>query len=108
MDKNKQTAINAIDAKAALVAQVSDAIWGYAELSLMEEQSAEKFCEVLTKEGFTVEKGICNIPTAFAASFGSGKPHIGILAEYDALSGLSQKAAATTCWGPVLWPPSSA
>lgn len=95
MDKNKQTAINAIDAKAALVAEVSDAIWGYAELSLMEEQSAEKFCEVLTKEGFTVEKGICNIPTAFAASFGSGKPHIGILAEYDALSGLSQKAGAT-------------
>lgn len=95
MDKNKQTAIDAIDAIDALVSEVSDAIWGYAELSLMEFQSADKFCEVLTQEGFQVEKGICNIPTAFAASFGSGKPHIGILAEYDALSGLSQKAGAT-------------
>jgi len=92
MDKNKQLALDAIDAKAALVAEVSDAVWGYAELSLMEFKSAEKFCAVLEKEGFAVEKGICNIPTAFAASFGSGKPHIGILAEYDALSGLSQKA----------------
>lgn len=95
MDKNKQLAIDAIDAKAALVSDVSDAIWDYAELSLMEFRSAEKYCAVLEKEGFAVEKGICNIPTAFAASFGSGKPHIGILAEYDALSGLSQKAGAT-------------
>lgn len=96
MDKNKQIAIDAIDAKAALVAEVSDAVWEYAELSLMEFKSADKFCEVLTREGFQVEKGICNIPTAFAASFGSGKPHIGILAEYDALSSLSQKAGGLT------------
>ncbi len=95
MDKNKQAAIDAIDAKAPLIAEVSDAIWEYAELSLMEFKSADKFCEVLTQEGFTVERGICNIPTAFAASFGSGRPHIGILAEYDALSGLSQKAGQT-------------
>lgn len=94
MDMNKQTAIDAIDAKAALVADVSDAIWDYAELSLMEEKSADKYCEALEKEGFQVEKGICNIPTAFSASFGSGRPVIGILAEYDALSGLSQKAGS--------------
>ena len=92
MDKNKQAAVDAIDAKAPLIAEVSDAIWEYAELSLMEFKSADKFCAVLEKEGFAVERGICNIPTAFAASFGSGKPHIGILAEYDALSGLSQRA----------------
>ncbi|MCI9263578.1 MAG: amidohydrolase [Oscillospiraceae bacterium] len=95
MDKNKQAAVDAIDAKAPLIAEVSDAIWEYAELSLMEFKSADKFCEVLTQEGFTVERGICNIPTAFAASFGSGRPHIGILAEYDALSGLSQRAGKT-------------
>ena len=91
MDLNKQAAVAAIDGKAGLIAEVSDAIWEYAELSLQEEKSAEKFCAVLEREGFRVEKGICNIPTAFAASFGSGRPHIGILAEYDALSGLSQK-----------------
>lgn len=94
MDKTKQLAIAAIEAKASLVTQVSDAIWDYAELSLQEEKSAEKYCEVLKKEGFTVEKGICNIPTAFSASFGSGRPVIGLLAEYDALSGLSQKGGA--------------
>ena len=94
MDQNKQTALAAIDAKAALVAQVSDAVWEYAELSLMEFKSADKYCEVLEKEGFAVERGICNIPTAFSASFGSGRPVIGLLAEYDALSGLSQKAGA--------------
>lgn len=44
------------------------------------------------KEGFEVERGTCNIETAFAASYGHGRPYIGILAEYDALSGLSQEA----------------
>lgn len=94
MDQNKQAAMGVIDAKAAVVSGVSDAIWEYAELSLQEEKSAAKYCEVLAKEGFSVEKGICGIPTAFAASFGSGKPVIGLLAEYDALSGLSQKAGS--------------
>ena len=91
MDQQKQAAIHHIDAKADLVCEVSDAVWAYAELSLQEFKSAEKFCAVLEQEGFTVEKGICGIPTAFAASFGAGRPHIGLLAEYDALSGLSQK-----------------
>lgn len=94
MEKNKQAAVAAIDGKAELVREVADAIWEYAELSLQEEKSAAKYCQVLEKEGFTVEKGICGIPTAFSASFGSGKPVIGLLAEYDALSGLSQKGGA--------------
>ena len=51
MDKNKQAAVDAIDAKAPLIAEVSDAIWEYAELSLMEFKSADKFCAVLEKEG---------------------------------------------------------
>ena len=104
MDPNKQAAVAAIENKAGLIAQVADDIWSYAELSLQEEKSADKFCEVLTKEGFQVERGICNIPTAFAASFGSGRPHIGILAEYDALSGLSQKKGSDTR-EEALWPP---
>lgn len=96
MNKEKQTAIAAIEAKKELIADVADQIWGYAELSLQEVKSARLYCEMLEKEGFRVERGICNIETAFSASYGSGRPMIGILAEYDALSGLSQKAASLT------------
>ena len=94
MTKEKECALAAIDAGADLVRSVADRIWEYAELSLQESKSAECYCEVLEKEGFQVERGICNIETAFSASFGSGRPVIGILAEYDALSGLSQKAGS--------------
>lgn len=86
----KETALAAIEAKRRQIADVADRIWDYAELSLQEFQSAELYCDILEKEGFRVQSGICGIETAFAASFGSGKPVIGILAEYDALSGLSQ------------------
>ena len=94
MTKEKQAAVAAVEAKRDLVAQVADSIWDYAELSLQETRSAALYCEVLEKEGFTVEKGICNIATAFSASYGSGRPVIGILAEYDALSGLSQEGGS--------------
>ena len=70
---------------------MADQIWEYAELSLQEVQSAALYVRVLRQEGFAVEEGICGIPTAFSASFGTGRPVIGILAEYDALSGLSQQ-----------------
>ncbi len=91
MKENKKTAIEEIENNAALICEVADRIWEYAELSLMEYKSCDLYCDKLTQEGFDVEKGICNIPTAFKASFGKGKPVIGILAEYDALSGLSQE-----------------
>ena len=94
MTEDKQAAIRAVEEKAGLVAEVADRIWEYAELSLQEEKSAALYCKVLESEGFQVEKGICGIPTAFSASYGSGRPVIGILAEYDALSGLSQKAGS--------------
>ncbi len=94
MTGEKQAAIAAIEAKADMIRGVADQIWEYAELSLQERRSAELYCRVLEKEGFTVERGICNIETAFSASFGKGRPVIGILAEYDALSGLSQKGGS--------------
>ena len=118
MNTEKQAALAAIDEKKELVAQVADAIWNYAELSMQEVKSAALFVKVLKDEGFQVEEGICGIPTAFSASFGSGKPVIGLLAEYDALSGLSQEAgstvyhelvkAATICWAREPWLPPSA
>lgn len=94
MKMEKQAAVAAVENKAALVAQVADAVWEFAELSLQEEQSAALYCDILEKEGFAVERGICGIPTAFSASFGSGRPIIGLLAEYDALSGLSQQGGS--------------
>lgn len=83
-----------IEQKKKLIEEVADKIWDYAELSLQEFQSCALYCEVLEKEGFQVKKGIAGIETAFSASYGKGKPVIGILAEYDALSGLSQKAGS--------------
>lgn len=91
MNGQKQAALAAIEEKKQLVAGVADQIWEYAELSLQEVQSAALYVRVLRQDGFAVEEGICGIPTAFSASFGTGRPVIGILAEYDALSGLSQQ-----------------
>ena len=88
MTQEKQNAVNAIEEKAGLIGDVADHIWEYAELSLQEVKSAALYCEVLEKEGFQVEKGISGIETAFSASYGQGRPMIGFLAEYDALSGL--------------------
>ncbi len=96
MTEEKQVAIGAIEAKEALICEVADRIWEYAELSLQEVKSAALYCDVLEQEGFAVERGICGIETAFAARYGSGRPVIGILAEYDALSGLSQRAGSVT------------
>lgn len=89
----KELLYKAVDTKAPLLTDLSDEIWGYAELSMEEFQSAAAYIRILKAEGFEVEQSPCDIPTAFLGRFGSGKPVIGILGEYDALSGLSQEAA---------------
>ena len=88
MDKKKLYDI--IEAKAPLLTSLSDTIWEYAELSLLEYKSTAAYVQVLKEQGFTVEESLCGIPTAFKGTYGSGSPKIGILGEYDALSGLSQ------------------
>jgi aminobenzoyl-glutamate utilization protein B len=70
---------------------LSDALWRHAETSLLEVQSAEELASFLEQNGFTVERGVADMPTAFVASYGSGSPVIGILAEYDALPGISNQ-----------------
>ena len=75
MDNAKKAALAAIDEKNELIAEVADSIWDYAELSMQEVKSAALFVKVLKDEGFQVEEGICGIPTAFSASFGSGRQH---------------------------------
>jgi aminobenzoyl-glutamate utilization protein B len=71
--------------------KISDAIWSYAELGLQEFKSSALLSETLEKAGFKVERGLAGMPTCFVATFGSGKPVIGILGEFDALPMLSQK-----------------
>ncbi|MEI6050087.1 MAG: amidohydrolase [Bacteroidota bacterium] len=71
---------------------ISDAIWNYAELGMQEFKSSAILIRTLDEEGFKVEKGVAGMPTCFVASWGSGKPVIGILGEFDALPMLSQKA----------------
>ena len=69
-------------------------IWEFAELPFEEYKSSAVLIEALKAEGFVVEEGVAEMPTCFVASYsvGSGKPKIGMLAEYDALSSLSQEA----------------
>jgi aminobenzoyl-glutamate utilization protein B len=73
-------------------AEVAHQIWTHAELGYMEQKSSQLLQDKLTEAGFEVENGVAGIPTAFSASYGSGKPIIGILAEFDALPGVSQDA----------------
>ena len=72
--------------------EISDRIWEFAETGLEEEKSSSLLIETLEKAGFTVDTGVADMPSAFVASYGSGKPVIAILGEYDALPGLSQAA----------------
>jgi aminobenzoyl-glutamate utilization protein B len=71
---------------------ISDAIWNYAELGMQEFKSSAILIKTLEEEGFNIEKDVAGMPTCFVASWGSGKPVIGILGEFDALPMLSQKA----------------
>ena len=72
---------------------LSKQIWNFAETGDQEYQSAQLLADTLEGVGFQVSRGIAEIPTAFVASYGSGKPILAILGEYDALPGLSQKVA---------------
>ena len=94
MSELKNLALGSVDEKSALFESVADKIWDNPELSLKEFGAAKLYCDTLRAEGFEVEENICGIKTAFSGKFGSGKPVIGILGEFDALSGLSQTAGA--------------
>ena len=86
------TILQAIEAKRKVLNDTADFLWDHPETAFTEFESAKYLCEVLRKEGFTVEENLAGIATAFSGTFGSGKPVIGILGEFDALSGLSQVA----------------
>lgn len=88
LSPQKQTALDEAEALAPDIRTMSMALWKYSETALRETESAELLAGILEKEGFTIERGVAGMPTAFVASYGSGRPIIGILAEYDALPGV--------------------
>lgn len=75
--------------------QLAQRIWGFAEVGYKETQSSALLQKTLRDQGFAVQAGVAGIPTAFVATYGSGEPVIGVLAEFDALPGLAQQAVAT-------------
>jgi aminobenzoyl-glutamate utilization protein B len=92
--KSKKTAIDYLSQGSVveMFGKISDSIWTYAELGMQEFRSSAILIKTLEKEGFKVEKGVAGMPTCFVATWGTGKPVIGILGEYDALPMISQKA----------------
>ncbi len=92
LPRPKATAMAWVDANQATLKQVSDDLWTFSEVGLREFKSNERLTKLLEGQGFKIERGVAGMPTAFVASYGSGGPVIGFLAEYDALSGVSQEA----------------
>jgi len=83
-------AVASVDRQASELTRMADQIWSFAETALRETRSSAVLADYAEARGFEVERGVAGMPTAFVASYGSGRPVIGFMGEYDALPGLSQ------------------
>ncbi|MCQ2386757.1 MAG: amidohydrolase, partial [Clostridia bacterium] len=92
--ESKLEALREIEEEKTRLESLSDAIWDHPEVKYEETFAAETLSGYLKEKGFEVQTGVADIPTAFVATYGEGKPVIGILAEYDALDNMSQQAEA--------------
>ncbi|MDX1627681.1 MAG: amidohydrolase [Fulvivirga sp.] len=92
INKEKKQVIEFVESHEQKLTALSDKIWGFEEIAFQEEKSAKALADFARSQGFKVNMGVAGIPTAFTAEYGSGTPVIGILGEFDALPGLSQKA----------------
>lgn len=90
-NQNKQAVIKSVEKHFNDLTDLSDRIWSYEEIAFQETKSANDLANFAEANGFKVKRGVAEIPTAFVAEYGSGQPIIGILGEFDALPGLSQK-----------------
>lgn len=88
-----QNILQNIENKSEEYTAVAKKIWSFAELGYQEEKSSALLQQTLADQGFEIQAGVAEIPTAFIATYGSGSPVIAILGEYDALPGLSQQVA---------------
>ncbi len=91
LPREKQTVLDWVDGNEKRLSDFHQLIWNYAEPAWREYRSAKAYVELLRKEGFNVVEGTGDMPTAFMATYGSGKPVIASYAEYDAVPGNSQK-----------------
>ena len=87
----KKEVIASVETQKDELITASDKIWAAAEIAFQEKVSSQTLIDYARASGFNVEVGVAETPTAFVASYGSGKPVIGILGEFDALPGISQK-----------------
>jgi aminobenzoyl-glutamate utilization protein B len=94
-DPNKEAVIQSVNKHQQELIAISDKIWTYAETALKETKSSKELADYAEAQGFAVKRGVAGMPTAFIAEFGSGKPIVGIMGEYDALPGISQKSQTT-------------
>ena len=92
--RDRDFLLHAVESRAQASADTALAIWKFAEVGYQERQSSALLQQELAGAGFAVEAGVAGMPTSFIATAGSGKPVIAILAEFDALPGLSQAAVA--------------
>ena len=90
ISKNKQALIASIEKHKEQLIKMSDDIWALAETAFEEHESSKILADYAESQGMTVERGVAGMPTAFVATYGSGRPVISILGEFDALPGLSQ------------------
>jgi aminobenzoyl-glutamate utilization protein B len=89
---SKEIALKWIEDNKDHIIEISDKAWEYAEVGLLEYKTAELLSNEIEKHGFKVERGVAGMPSAFVATWGSGKPVLGVLGELDALAGISNKA----------------
>jgi aminobenzoyl-glutamate utilization protein B len=89
----EEAVLKALDAKSDFYGGIAKQIWSNPELGYLETKSSELLQKTLSDAGFAVKAGVADIPTAFVAEYGSGKPVIGIMAEFDALPGVSQSVS---------------
>ncbi len=85
--------LNVIDENAKIFCSISDALWDHPELPFEEYEASKLISNYLEEQGFTIERNVAGLPTAFKATFGSGSPALGVLAEFDALAGFSQEGS---------------
>lgn len=95
LSPNKKAVLASVEKHQQELIRLNNQIWGFAETAMKETKSSKVLADYAQEQGFKVTRGVAEIPTAFIAEYGSGVPIIGVLGEFDALPGLSQKAQPT-------------
>src|SRR5215813_5701120 len=91
LDDLKREAVAEVDNVQKLIQEMVDSIFSFAELGFQEYETSEYVTGILEKNGFKVERGVAGVPTAWVASYGSGKPVIGFITDIDCIPRASQK-----------------